>query len=660
MSQDSSKPPFSPLHPLPTGTPRQPVAGSEVPQEKEAESSARQSLFVPESESDEWLLKEFFSEEEKPTQETTEPPKHSLEIGQETRPLTPLKPPVRPNTPPPLKSKGVGKSKLVLKSRSQMETPEVSSQQASPPPLKPTGVGKSKLVLKSRSQQEQPNQTKGRLVLKSRNQQAQPGGQRPVSKPQTRPLPGNDVSLKKQYDKPETPRLVNNDPLVGEIINNRFRLLELIGQGGMGKVYKAQQVGLTRLLVIKLLHPQFAEDPVRKARFHREAEAMTRFTHPNAVTVFDFGEWKNQMYMAMELLKGGSLADLMNEGRLLPTTQVVSILEQACQALEAAHKVGLIHRDLKPENIMLNDQIDGQYEVKLVDFGLAYFMEMEGQERLTAAGIALGTPCYMSPEQARGKSLDARTDIYALGIMLYEMLCGSLPFLSKNVTQLMMQHIFEQPEKPSVRNPKAEINPALEELALAAISKRSENRPQSSQSFRELLLMAEENPTGAERVRSSLGVLARSERATKLGIQVSSQISVDTELPPHAVAVVEEPKEAMDSTAVGLVTQGFFAEPTRSIDDGFNWLQETSPSSCRVLVVSLGSEPDTMFDEVVRFGKANPDFPLAVVGPSKDATLMTRALEEDVDYLPESLVEKKLPKHLRRLFKKHFRKKKRK
>lgn len=235
------------------------------------------------------------------------------------------------------------------------------------------------------------------------------------------------------------------DALVGTVIHDRYRVESLLGVGGMGAVFRAHHLGLRRDVALKVLHPEIGGDESVSKRFDREATSASRLDHPNCVRVSDFGTTDNgTKYLVMEFLEGHELKDSL--GQPLAPDRAVQIAIQIFQALEHAHHFGVVHRDLKPENIYVTTDFRGQEVVKIVDFGIAKLIDEQGaHEKLTRAGLVFGTPRYMSPEQAAGGKIDERTDIYAAGLILYEMLSGNVPFDSDEPGQLLRMQIIAPP-----------------------------------------------------------------------------------------------------------------------------------------------------------------------------------------------------------------------
>ena len=257
------------------------------------------------------------------------------------------------------------------------------------------------------------------------------------------------------------------DPLIGRLINDRFKISALIARGGMGKVYRAEQAPLGRVCAIKVLNPNYAgeHDPEFHKRFFLEASIASKLTHPNTVTIFDYGRTDDDIYyMAMEYLEGHTLHRAIREAGHFPEERAAHIARQICRALREAHSLGVIHRDLKPANIFLVEHGDETDFVKVLDFGLVKNVSGDGKgEDLTQTGLFMGSPKYMAPEQIRGDRVDARTDIYALGIIMYEMITGKVPFDRPNSVNILMAHVNEEAPALRTMNPNIQISPQIEE-----------------------------------------------------------------------------------------------------------------------------------------------------------------------------------------------------
>jgi hypothetical protein len=279
-----------------------------------------------------------------------------------------------------------------------------------------------------------------------------------------------------------------DDPLVGRTLPGGYVILDLVGIGGMGRVYRAEQTNLGRTVAVKIIHPHLVGEENAAARFITEARAASRLNHPNSVGVIDFGKTEDgQLYLVMEFLRGKDLARVQYEEGPLSFRRIVSILKQVLAALSEAHHLGIIHRDLKPENVILEQIRTGGDFVKVVDFGLAKMRIEAVQSNITSPGIVCGTPEYMSPEQGRGDPLDARSDLYAVGVIFYQLLTGRLPFEAESPTQVVLMHITEQPEDPRAVVPERSIPSLLADVCLMALAKDPNHRFGNADEFAEAL-----------------------------------------------------------------------------------------------------------------------------------------------------------------------------
>ncbi len=269
----------------------------------------------------------------------------------------------------------------------------------------------------------------------------------------------------------------SGDPLLGRTIDGRYEVVGVEGEGGMGTVYEVRHKTLGRTFAMKVLRRDVARDPELSARFLLEARATAAIKHPHIVAITDFGRLEDETpYFVMELLVGQTLAHVLKMGPL-PTSRAAKIATQVASALGAAHEAGVVHRDLKPENVFLVKKESGEDDVRVVDFGAA---KVVGAGRLTKTGIVFGTPHYMSPEQASGQPVDHRADIYALGVIMYEMFTGRVPFEADTYMGVLTQHMFAEPMPPSKLVPDARLG-ALEEVTLCALEKKPEQRYQTMQ-----------------------------------------------------------------------------------------------------------------------------------------------------------------------------------
>src|SRR5262249_35286068 len=265
--------------------------------------------------------------------------------------------------------------------------------------------------------------------------------------------------------------------LTGRTLDQKYYLESKLGVGGMGTVYRAGRLLIGDWVAVKVLHPDQMADPQAVERFRREAQAAARLKHPNVVAVYDIdvsGEGLN--YLVMELAEGESLRGLVERQGTLAETDAAEIIRQVCAALDEAHRQGVVHRDIKPDNILVRT-VPGGLQVKVLDFGIAALRDVTAG-RLTRTGAIVGTPHYMSPEHCLGEELDGRSDIYSLGIALFEMLTGVVPFDSPTPTAIVVKHVNEPPPPPRTLNPN--ISPAVESVVLRALEKRRDARPQTA------------------------------------------------------------------------------------------------------------------------------------------------------------------------------------
>jgi serine/threonine-protein kinase len=270
------------------------------------------------------------------------------------------------------------------------------------------------------------------------------------------------------------------DPLIGTFVGDRFLVRRKLGEGGMGVVYEAEQTAIDRMVALKVLHPHLTDESLY-ARFRNEAAACSRLNHPNTITVYDFGKSSSgSLYIAMEFIQGTSLDDEIARKGALDWRRACRIGMQICGSLQDAHSHGIVHRDLKPENVMLTERGGEGDVVKVLDFGIAKIVEDDGQDQrkaLTKTGMVFGTPQYMSPEQIRGEKVDARSDIYSTGVILYQMLCGVLPFKAETPMGLLTKHLLDVPPPFAQAVPGAQIPAELERAVMQALAKDPGERP---------------------------------------------------------------------------------------------------------------------------------------------------------------------------------------
>ncbi|MBU1428938.1 serine/threonine protein kinase, partial [Myxococcota bacterium] len=319
------------------------------------------------------------------------------------------------------------------------------------------------------------------------------------------------------------------DPLIGIVVAGRYRIEHRIGVGGMGTVYLGVHTRVGHKVAIKVLHERYAGDQQLTQRFENEALTYARLSHPNLVSLHDYGRNPDgTFFMVLEHCAGESLASVLRDARQLDPILAVDVVIQIAQGLMVAHAAGVIHRDLKPENVILMKLRGGRFHVKLLDFGIAKSTD-EDAPKLTQAGMVFGTPEYMAPEQAKGDAVDARSDVYALGAMLYELICGRPPFTAANKVAIMNKQAYDLPPPPSNYAP--EIPLSIEDIILRCLEKSPEARYQSAEALIEALEreegLARLTPIPAEAPASeeeSLDALDETLRAEDAPFDVAAQV----------------------------------------------------------------------------------------------------------------------------------------
>lgn len=337
------------------------------------------------------------------------------------------------------------------------------------------------------------------------------------------------------------------DSLIGQVVGN-YHILKELGRGGMGVVYKAHETSLNRIVALKVLPRHLAQDPAFVKRFLREARAAASLNHPNIVTVYAVGEHNGIYFIAMEYVKGMALADLIRRKGQLEVREALNITLQAAWALKEAHKSEIIHRDVKPQNIM----VDRAGRVKVMDFGLAKVLY--GSTALTADGAILGTPRYMSPEQCQDENLDARTDIYSLGVVLYEMLCGCPPFDADSPMQLMLK-IVQKPF-PRLRDVNSDVPPTVAEIVACMTAKDPRARYPSAESLVADLRAVQKGvpPPFAHRMAAARPVSPDDEETLPLGEAPASQQTTQPAGPTPRSAAASQRQGARAESAASATT----------------------------------------------------------------------------------------------------------
>jgi len=308
------------------------------------------------------------------------------------------------------------------------------------------------------------------------------------------------------------------DKLIGQVLANRYQILHRLGEGAMGVVYKARHVKVGRSFAVKVLHSRLLSDPKVALRFDREAELAGRLRHPNVVGVVDVGEVEGMRYMVMDFAEGPDLARLLVEAPM-PAERIIRLVRQMLEGLYHAHEQGLIHRDFKPENVIVEHDTHGAEMPRIVDFGIAILRDggeaPDGQGRLTTNGLVLGTPHYMAPEQAVADPIDHRIDLFALGIVVYEMLSGRLPFDGSGA-EVARANLLVEPPSIAERVPYLEVDPLLEAFARRLMAKSRSARPATAKAARELLdLIDRDRPAAAVALGVPVALVASGPGATQ-------------------------------------------------------------------------------------------------------------------------------------------------
>ncbi|NVJ00426.1 serine/threonine protein kinase [Myxococcus sp. AM009] len=312
--------------------------------------------------------------------------------------------------------------------------------------------------------------------------------------------------------------------LLGQVLDGRYKIESVLGQGGMGMVFRATQTSVQRPVAVKTLNPSLAAAPQFFERFRREAELASRLRHPNVITIFDFGRSPDgTCYYVMELLEGESLKETVKRQGPMSLRRALSLVEQASQGLAHAHAEGCVHRDLKPHNIMVQ-QLSGQDFVKVLDFGLVKAMEAEEEEQLTSTGQVLGTPQYMPPEQAGGESVDQRSDLYSMAGVLYFCLTGSSPFGANTVRKALTASLTQPVPAVNTKRQGAPVPAALDAFFKKALAPEKEDRYQNAQEFIDAMLDTVADLTSEELdAMPSGGVSSASERGSNSRSRSSRQ-----------------------------------------------------------------------------------------------------------------------------------------
>jgi serine/threonine protein kinase/tetratricopeptide (TPR) repeat protein len=351
--------------------------------------------------------------------------------------------------------------------------------------------------------------------------------------------------------------------MIGRVLHGTIELKRLIGRGGMGAVYEGYQAHLERRVAVKIMTPEHAQNPMAAEYFIREAKQSSAIRHPNIIQIFDFGKEGDVLFLAMEFVPGVPLSSIMREEALSPE-RITRILDQMLAALEEAHENQIVHRDLKPDNIMIEQKRDGSDFVKILDFGIAQSRATPAGP-LTLAGAMVGTPHYMSPEQAEGKTLDGRSDLFSVGVILYELLAGELPFTGNSLPQILISVIQREPAPP--RRDGKPVDPALEAICLRAMAKNPDLRYQNASEFRQALKTIGTRSAQEPQAPAAQFIFKRA-RSAKAGIDDTIQLSAPhtpappVQTQPRALAGLEESdSEVVDTSRLFETVRGVHPQP---------------------------------------------------------------------------------------------------
>lgn len=453
----------------------------------------------------------------------------------------------------------------------------------------------------------------------------------PVPQPPAPPPPGPRTGETKDATHEQFEAGEISELAPGTIVHDKYEVVELIGQGGMGSVYRAKQLNLGREVALKVLSPALATNDLGRRRFEREARVAATLSHPVAVQIYDVGTSGPFVYIAMEILEGAPLRDFMQDGVPMPIDRVIEVAAPLVDVLIAAHAIPLVHRDLKPENVFI-EQAEDREAIRVLDFGLAFVEGESEMGRLTREGLVVGTPAYLSPEQAQGKVVGSSGDIYSLGCMLYEMATGWPPFLGSWMN-VLTQHLYVAPVSLRERAPDAGVPSDLDALVLQMLAKQPFERP-----------TIEDVRDGLHRVSGTLaGARHRGRGDRMLGERTDRMISVPVALALAPDARLPTDIEIIDAGFVGDLTQDIIvalaSNGVRAIPMGPHGGETPQ---CSVVIVSEAN--DALLETTVREGR-----PVVAVADTSDVERISQLLRLGVaDVAPTPVRIDELTRKVRR------------
>ncbi len=439
----------------------------------------------------------------------------------------------------------------------------------------------------------------------------------------------------------------SRDPLIGTTLDDRYAIQNLLGEGGMGIVYLATHAVIGKRCAVKVLRPDIANEHDVSERFIQEARSAAAIGNEHVIEITDFGKTPDGApYFVMEFLEGASLHDVLKETPKLDIERALHIIDQCCEALAKAHDVGVIHRDLKPENLFLITRGTDSDYVKVLDFGIAKVARETG--RLTRTGTIFGTPQYMSPEQAAGTSMDERTDIYSLGIIMYEMLCGRVPFEADTFMGVLTKHLYEEPIPPSRRSPPVDLPEAVESVILKSIAKKRDRRYRTMTDFQkdirtvlkggtpESLLDQKRESTlppspsqivGDSRPPAYQSAAPQKRPAGKVPFIIGAVIIITGALVGAYFLLKPSDKTADPSTVVGALTPKLPVQVTDTVEEEKTALVEAEKTPSVDNKVTISSTPPGA--KLLQGGVVIGNLPQSVARPPESSPAVVYQLKQD-------------------------------